>query len=785
MSRTAHSSDRSLIPGTPPLSQRHGANPPEKESIGNFSDAHAIILRDRDNRITYWSKTAEQFYGYSPEEAVGTDEFELLKTEFTQSLDSMVACVIRDGHWVGTLVQTTKHGGQLAVLAQWAPGHESNGSSAILETTTPICYSRLTQNALRYDQARLDTAMVLARLGTWEYDASSGFTRWDSRTQEIFGLKNSGLRSPAEVLRLIHPNDRARVAAELKQALDPMRGRLYESQYRIAREDGGTRWVMVRGQAVADEVSGTQRPFRYIGTVLDITEHKQAEEALRRNEDRFRLATFSDQITLYEQDTQLRYTWLYPYHPEHGQALGKSDEEILSNGEGARLSDLKREILKSGGSQRHEVRASLATGLRWYDLFISARRDQDGRIIGLAGAALDITERKKTEEALRQSEQRYRLMFDHNPDGVFSVDASGRFTIVNPACEVLSGYTQQELIGRHFLEICAPDEVAKTKDAFVRVLNQPGYSELETALVRKDGLRVELWLAGEPLLQDGVPIALLCTVKDITQRKQFRLELERQVDERTAALKQANDQLNSFVYALAHDFRAPLRSQSAFAKALLEDFSGVLDEKGRRMAQQIVHAAERQSALVEDLLDQVSLGREDLKLEQVDLGRIIAQAETDLRHDITAKNASLVINVPERAVLGNASCLHLILTNFISNALKFVPEGVRPQLKIWSEMRPSPTPAGSAVGPRAETIRLWVEDNGIGIRPDDLGRLFQAFRRLNSEARYAGTGIGLAIVKKATERMQGNFGVESEFGKGSRFWVELWAADSGSSNEGK
>lgn len=313
----------------------------------------------------------------------------------------------------------------------------------------------------------------------------------------------------------------------------------------------------------------------------------------------------------------------------------------------------------------------------------------DGSIKAVLESTEDITERKRAEEEIRASEHSYRLLFDKNPDGVFSVDAEGKFQMVNPACENISGYSKEELIGRHFSELCAPDQLSNTLNNFARVLREPGYSELETALLRKDGRRVELLIAGEPLMKHGTPFAVYCTAKDITQQKHFRHELERQVKEKTAALQETTDQLNSFVYVLAHDFKAPLRAQSGFAELLLDEFGEVLGQSGIECAQKISQAAQKQMELVNNLLKEITLGRESMPLGPVNLVRLVNQVLNDLALEIRLKKAVVRVGPLEGTVQGSAAWVHTVLTNLIANALKFVAKGVIPDITIWSEGRPA------------------------------------------------------------------------------------------------
>jgi signal transduction histidine kinase len=207
---------------------------------------------------------------------------------------------------------------------------------------------------------------------------------------------------------------------------------------------------------------------------------------------------------------------------------------------------------------------------------------------------------------------------------------------------------------------------------------------------------------------------------------------------------------------------------------LSDEYGEALGEQGRDYAQRIADSAERQGLLLSDLLKHLSLSRADLPLEKVELPRIINQARADLVLEVEQKKALIHVGSIAERVWANPSSLHTIVFNLLSNALKFVAPGVRPEVRILTELRQMDTTAEAPSGTN-QVVRLWVEDNGLGIPPELLGKLFGVFQRLHTGPQYPGTGIGLAVVKKAAERMGGRVGVESKPGKGSRFWVELKA----------
>jgi len=197
-----------------------------------------------------------------------------------------------------------------------------------------------------------------------------------------------------------------------------------------------------------------------------------------------------------------------------------------------------------------------------------------------------------------------------------------------------------------------------------------------------------------------------------------------------------------------------------FSQVLAEDYGPGLGPTGLDYARRIAKSAARMDELIRDLLAYSRISRHDVTIESVDLDELLTEAESQLVDDVKARNARLLVERPLPVVLANRLMLTQAIVNLLSNALKFVPAGNAPLVRVRTEL------AG-------EFVRLWVEDNGIGISPAHHERIFKIFERLNQTEDYPGTGVGLAIVKRAIERVGGRVGVESELGKGSRFWLDL------------
>ncbi|MBD2611198.1 response regulator [Nostoc punctiforme FACHB-252] len=244
------------------------------------------------------------------------------------------------------------------------------------------------------------------------------------------------------------------------------------------------------------------------------------------------------------------------------------------------------------------------------------------------------------------------------------------------------------------------------------------------------------------------------------QLQRYTEQLEQIVHNRTQQLEEANSALEAFAYSISHDLQEPLRAIRGFATILLEDYDTVLNSGGQDLLHRIASNVERMDNLLVDLLEYSRLSRIDLPLQPINLNSLVKQVLIQLEVSLQQNQAQVTIAEPLLEVVGNYRTVEQIITNLLTNAIKFVASGVQPQVRIWTEHR-------------GGCVRLWVEDNGIGISAQHWERIFGVFERLHSIEAYPGTGIGLAIVRKGIERMGGQVGMESEISHGSSFWIEL------------
>lgn len=253
-------------------------------------------------------------------------------------------------------------------------------------------------------------------------------------------------------------------------------------------------------------------------------------------------------------------------------------------------------------------------------------------------------------------------------------------------------------------------------------------------------------------------------------------QLEGLVSERTTELTATNKQLEAFVYSIAHDLRAPLRAMQAFSTLLVEEAAVTLNDATKDYADRIKKSAKFMDALLSDLLAFSRISQQRVELTPVNLKTVIESVLDDVQKDVQEKNAHIESSGSWPVVLAHECTLTQVFLNLVSNALKFVAPDVPPRIRLRAEVieasKPENAPRSTLPAPPVSVVRVWVDDNGPGISPRHQDEIFRLFTRLDGD-KYEGTGIGLAIVQKGVERMGGRVGVESDTGKGSRFWFEL------------
>jgi PAS domain S-box-containing protein len=395
-------------------------------------------------------------------------------------------------------------------------------------------------------------------------------------------------------------------------------------------------------------------------------------------------------------------------------------------------------------------------------LTVSPIRNERGEIIGASKIARDITERKRVEAALRRSETLFRELADSMPQMVWAARPDGYADYFNKRWYEYTGFSEGQFGEEAWRPILHPDDRQRAIETYFGCIRDERPYQIEYRFKDRQsgGYR---WFLGRALpIRDetGQVIRWFGTCTDIDDQKRAEEKLEKAVAERTASLSEAIAQMEEFSYTVSHDLRAPLRGMQAYAEALTQDFGASLPTEAAGYLNRIVANATRLDKMILDVLTFSRVARADIRLEPVDLYRLVSHI-IEQYPGMQPPQAQIRIDRLS-PVLGHEPSLTQAIANLLNNAVKFIPPKVMPEVHVWTQ-------------DSASQVRLVVQDNGIGVAPKYQHRLFRMFERVHSGVKYEGTGVGLAIIRKAVERMGGRLGMESDGVHGSRFWIELAA----------
>lgn len=368
-----------------------------------------------------------------------------------------------------------------------------------------------------------------------------------------------------------------------------------------------------------------------------------------------------------------------------------------------------------------------------------------------------IEHQEATARELRESEERFRAMADSIPQLAWMAEPDGYIFWYNRRWYEYTGTTPEQMRGWGWQSVHDPAVLPTVIQRWKGSIASGRPFDMEFPLRGANGKFRWFLTRVQPLKgSDGRVLRWFGTNTDVNETVEL-------IAQRTRELRETVAEYESFAYSVAHDLRAPLRTIHGFGQILMGDLSLRIPEDARRLLEKILSAAQRMDRLVTDLLVYSRLGREPIELAPVALEGVVDQVVSALGPELTERAAEVEIVRPMPVVMGQTTLLHQAVTNLVANAAKFMPAGRAPRIMIRTERL-------------ADRVRLSVEDNGIGIPAEYREKIFNVFQRLHGQSEYEGTGIGLAIVRRSAERLGGSVGVESEPGKGSRFWIDLKAA---------
>lgn len=676
---------------------------------------------------------------------------------------------------------------------------------------TDLTTMRQTEAALRESETQLRLALAFSGVGAWEFKPLTNEHIWHDNVYYLLDLIPGMVEDHAEAwINAIHPTDRDRVIQAIQTAIATQAD--YEAEYRVVWSDTSIHWVVARGRAIYNDVGDC---VRMLGVIIDITEQKQVELELQRlNEDlELRVQQRTEEL---RRQTQLLETILNSMGD--GVLVADTTGEImLHNPAAAQITGLgipgpdigewqdfwgiflpdgvtpcPDEQLPLVRAMRGESADQLGVILRnapnpagiWVEATVRPLTDGVDRLIGGVAVFRDVTDRKRTEAALRQSEARLRATFEQAAVGIAQVNIQGQLLLTNQKfCDIV-GYSEAELLTKNFVDITHPDDIAPDIENVNRLLmGEFTNYVMEKRYIHKDGTNV--WVNLAVSLVRGLnnqPEYMIGVVQDIRDRKQAEqalrqanAELEQRVEKRTAELRQAKETAEAaskaksiFLANMSHELRTPLNAILGFSQLLTRDRA--LTSEQHNQLNIINRSGEHLLSLINDILEmsKIEAGRVMLNPTSVDLYNLLNSLEEMLQLKARSKGLQLhfdrAADVPQY-IQTDDSKLRQVLINLLGNAIKFTEKG-----SVWLRVRRLQGRESADASVTLPLLQFEVEDTGPGIAATELEHLFEPFVQTESGRKsQEGTGLGLPISQKFVQLMGGTIAVNSTLSQGSLF----------------
>lgn len=401
-----------------------------------------------------------------------------------------------------------------------------------------------------------------------------------------------------------------------------------------------------------------------------------------------------------------------------------------------------------------------------------AHKDELGRLKYLSTVARDLRPWKQAQATLRERERFLATLVANLPGVAYRRrnEPGWPMEYISDGCLELTGYSAEDLMAGKpaFNDIIHADDLDRVMSQVDEALVEYRSFKVEYRIRRADGEELWVWSKGRGIYNEaGWLIAREGFIGDINDRVRAQIELESlnaeleaRVAERTAKLAEANQHLEAFAYSVSHDLKAPLRGIDGYSRLLQEDFHDLLPDEGRRFLDNIRAASDRMNQLIDDLLAYSRLERRELSQMRVPLAQVFKRVLAELEIELTERGAQVSVELGDLAVVADVDALVQAVRNLVDNALKFSHAAQPPRIDILA-------------APAEGKVILRVVDNGCGFDMKYHDRIFDIFQRLHRAEDYPGTGVGLAIVRKAIERMGGRVWAESALGAGATFFMEL------------
>jgi len=661
------------------------------------------------------------------------------------------------------------------------------GQPYVLTVAKDIGDRKQVEAALAQERAHLAAAQKLAHVGSWELELDTLHISWSDESFRIYG-RQPGQPPPSftEHRQQIHPQDYPLWNQAMQRLIVDKQPA--DVEFRIIRPDGSIRHLLGRGQPVFNAQGQVTRLF---GTILDITDRKQSEAALRRSEETNRalLQAIPDLLIRMHRDgtyLDIRPTQTFPVLVSISEMLGANVRQILPTDLAQQRLQAAEKALDTGEIQVYEYPLQVGDQRQWREVRVVPLGVDDVLLV-----VRDLTARKQTEEALRKSEERWQLAISGSNDGIWDHDLVTNQHFLSPRCLEILGYDQQEIdTFQKWIRLIHPDDLGTVQTTLQKHLDrQTPYYACEYRVRCQDGSYKWILSRGKAIWNDqGRPIRAIGSITDISDRR----EVERLKDE--------------FISIVSHELRTPLTAIRGSLGLLETGIYADKPEKTRRMIEIALNNSDRLVHLVNDILDleRLESGKLQLVMEGCEVAELMQQAVEAVQAIADLATVQIVATPLAARIWAAPDAIVQTLTNLLSNAIKFSPtgstvwlsaevvdprkvdplQGQQEPVKVSTIREMGRTVMTSVSATLSSTIRLRhspavirfkVQDQGRGIPADKLNTIFGRFQQVDvSDSRQkGGSGLGLAICQSIVQQHGGRIWAESVLGQGSTFYFTV------------
>ncbi len=710
-------------------------------------------------KFSYINKGAMLNLGYSKQELYSLTPLDIKTEDTEESFRELVSPLIsREKEKV---IFFTKHKRKDASLypveVHLKLVKEANYTNFIA-IVLDITERKKAEESLVSTSERLRLATNSVKMGIWDWDIVNDILTWDDRMYELYGIKKEDFTGAVSAWQNgIHPEDVERASKELYDGVDGKRD--FNSIFRVVWPDQSIHYIEANAIVSRDE---NGKAIRMIGSNIDITERKKAEQEILLANERFEKVTEATNDAIWDwdivndkfyrsdaierffgQQTPKSITskdfWNDSFHADDLAEIQKSVEEAIAN------------PLTNKWKMDYKIFNEEGETLYIIDQGVIIRNEK-GEAIRMVGAMTDITELKKAEE-----ESRFKAnLLSMVRQGAIATNLDGEVNYWNKGAEVMYGWKAEEALGKNIMQLTTLETNTEKARQIMDMLKKGKSWSGNFEVQKKNGTNFTVKITNSPIYNENNELSGIIGIStDISEEIENKKLLKRYTKE----LERSNEELEQFAFVTSHDLQEPLRMISSFMDQLKRKYEDQLDEKALQYIYFATDGAKRMKHIILDLLDYSRASKPSEEIEEVNLNEVIATYK-QLRRKVIAESSVTIKTETLPSLKSYSAVVTQIFHGLLDNAIKYAREGVAPIIEIQAQ----------------EKETQWefsITDNGIGIDSQFFDKIFIIFQRLHNRNKYSGTGIGLAIVKRSVEFLNGRIWLSSTVGEGTTFFFTI------------